>query len=174
MSPTKALLITLLVLLIIFYIQSYLKPKNEYTIVQAYLDNITLDTLYDKYPIVIYDLVKDPRSLLTSLFAYSYQFDTYAYLEPNKMTLTYSKFTLVYNETSDVLINIISPKYTVDRSKPLSEQDSTLQYVTVNLKKHQILVLPFKWVIECQSDVPCRMILLDDIISGFLKTINLL
>lgn len=174
MGKTQTLLYIVLVLLVLLYIQSYLKPKTEYTIIQTYLDKISIDTVYDKYPIIIYDLIQDPKSLLKSLFAYSYQFDTSGKLVPNKIFKAAAKFTLIYNDVSNSVINIISPKFHVDLSKPLKEQDSSVQYVTVNLKQHQVLILPLKWYIETPSNTAPSFIMLDDFMSATLRAINII
>lgn len=174
MSPTKTLFLVLLVLLVTLYVQSYLRPKNDYTIVQTYLDKISVDALYDKHPIVIYDLIKDPRSLLTSLFSYSFQFDTYTFLEPNRVMPAKAKYTLVYNDNLDASIHLISPKHLIDSSKPLEQQADSVQYVTVNLKQHQVIIVPMKWHISSPANPPCKVISLDDFLSATLKLINVI
>lgn len=172
MTTTNGLFLLIVASLIALYVQSYLKTKDEYTIVQTYLDKITIDTLYDKYPVVIYDQLQDPRALLTSLFAYSYQFENMISLPPIKLHKTRSKFTIIYTSNESVTIHIVSPKYKVDGSKPLQSQDKTLQYVTVNLKPHQILIMPMQWHYETTKTI--RAIELDDVLSALLKAFNFL
>lgn len=168
MTPTKTLLIIFCALLVVLYVQSYMKPKTEYTIVQTYLDRLGVDTLLDKYPIVIYDRIPDPRSLLKSLFAYSYVFENVT-MTRSGTTVPYkaqSKYNILFNGNSNATIHIISPKYQVI-NKPLEEQPSTLQYVTVNLKKNQVLILPMSWHFACSTEM--QWIKLDDVFSAMLK-----
>lgn len=174
MGNTQKLLVVVLVLFTILYVQSYLRPKTEYTIIQSYLDKLSVDTLYDKYPIVIYDYLQDPNSLLTSLFAYSFQFKTQSIISLETFYKTSSKFTLIYNGHANSEISLVSPKYKVDLSKRMQDQDSSVQYVTVNLKQHQIMILPIKWFFYCVSKRSPMMIMLDDMLSAMLKSVNLL
>jgi len=169
MNPTQVLLTIFVVMLVVLYIQSYLKPKTEYTIVQTYLDKVNVDTLYDKYPIIIYDLIQDPKQLVKSLFAYSYLFDIYTHLPANAIFCTRSKFTLVFNNSTDVPVHIISPKHKpkINATLPLEQQDTSVQYVTVNLKQNQVMIVPMQWYIS--GTTQCNMILLDDLLSAILK-----
>jgi hypothetical protein len=161
-----------LVLAVILYIQSYFKTKNDYTVVQSYLDKVSPDTLHDKHPIVIYDLIHDPKELLTSLFAYSFISAEYLYSKPNSLYKTKSKYTMLYNDASDVMVNIISPKYSakVLLGKPLEEQNNEIQYVTIKLKQNQVMILPFLWYYVC--DKQCKTINLYDILTTGYKLIG--
>lgn len=163
MAPASVLIWVILILLIILYIQAHLKTKTEYTIVQTYLDKVTMDTLYDKYPVVIYDRIVDPSSLLKSLFAYSYIQESRKSIPPNIMVQNKSKFMILYCNQSDVTVNIISPEFKVIRTKPLGEQDPSLQYVTVSLKKNQVLIMPTYWTIDTSAQT--NAIFLDDVIT---------
>lgn len=167
MSNTKMLVIVFLILLIILYLQSYLKPDNEYTIIQTYLDKLKIDTLYEKHPIIIYDHIYDPYTLLKSLFAYSYTFHTSKNYTANQIYITKSKFTLLHNDSQNTTIHLVSPKYKLDTKKTMNEQSSDVQYVTVILKQNQILILPLFWQFECNQT--CKSIDLDDCITPIIK-----
>lgn len=169
MSTTKMLLCVFVILMITLYVQSYFKTKDDYTIIQSYLDKITIDTLHDKHPIVIYDLIQDPKTLMKSLFAYSYISVNYKMSSPDALYKTRSKFTLLYNDTTDVFVNIISPKYRVNvvQGKPIASQSNDVQYITIKLKQNQVLVLPILWYYAC--DKQCKTIGLDDVLSSIYK-----
>jgi hypothetical protein len=70
----RAFVIIIIVLIILLYLQYYIKYKNDYNILQIYLNNFEINTLYEKYPIVIYDQVYDINELLTTAFKFSYAF----------------------------------------------------------------------------------------------------
>ena len=155
-------------MILVLYIQSYLKPKYEYTIIQTFLDKITGDTLLDKYPILIYDRLQDPRSLLHSLFAYTYLFDTYSTITPITPFRAKSKYTLIFNDNNDIAVHLISPKFQVDPKQPLDKQNSNVQYITISLKKRQVLILPMHWHLASAS--PFKAIMLDDILTATIKS----
>ena len=172
MGATKILIVICIVLVLILYIQSYLKPKNDYTIMQSYLDKLAPDSLYDKYPIVIYDIVKNPYDLLASLFAYSYLFQERISVPENKLYCNKSKFSLVYTEdTNGCLLNIVAPKFKVDINKNIIDQNSSVQFVTIKLKPKQIIILPMFWYFS--GNVKTHAILLDDILSKTYRTLQI-
>lgn len=150
MVSTRMLIIITIMLLLIIYVQFYFKYNGEYTIIQSNLNKIDINTLYEKSPVVIYDAVKDPNTLLTTLFAYSYLCKNYNIVKPTTTYKNKAKFAILYNDKGDVFVNIVSPKYSVDITKPLKTQD-TVQYITIKLKQNQILILPFQWYYECTT-----------------------
>lgn len=170
MTTTKILIIICSILLSILYIQAYLKPKTEYTILQSYLDKLKPESLYDKYPIIIYDSVKNPEDLLSSLFAYSFAFKSTKDITSNMIYQANSKFTLIYtNSENGSLINIISPKYKVNKKKNIDNQDSSVQYITIKMKPYQVMILPMFWH-YCLTD-NAYSISLDDVVSKLYNVI---
>jgi hypothetical protein len=167
MNSTQILVIIFCILMFILYVQSYLQPKNDYTIVQTYLDKIKIDTLYEKHPIIIYDHIYDPLNLIKSLFAYSYACYSTKTYQANKIFTAKSKFTLLFNDKENNTIHLISPKYKLDMQKRVNHQNSDVQYITVMLKQNQILILPLFWRFE--SSHQCRAIELDDFITPIVK-----
>jgi hypothetical protein len=171
-TSTRLLLYIIIILAVVLYSQSYFKTKDDYTIVQSYLEKINIDTLHDKHPIVIYDMIKDPKTLLNSLFAYSYISANYRMSKHEHIYQTKSKYTLIYNDTSDMLVNIISPKYKskLVLGKRLAEQDPDVQYITIKLKQNQVAILPIMWYYMC--DKTCKTITLDDAMSAVYNFIH--
>lgn len=172
-TSTKLLLYTIIILAVVSYSVSYFKTKDDYTIVQSYLEKINIDTLHDKHPIVIYDRIKDPKTLLKSLFAYSYISASYRMSKHEHIYQTKSKYTLIYNDVSDTLVNLISPKYKskIALGKPLEGQNPDIQYITIKLKQNQVAVLPIMWYY--MVDKPCKTIALDDFISAIYNFIHM-
>jgi hypothetical protein len=66
-------------------------------------------------------------------------------------------------------VHIISPKHKpkINATLPLEQQDTSVQYVTVNLKQNQVMIVPMQWYIS--GTTQCNMILLDDLLSAILK-----
>lgn len=153
------------ILISLLYLQYYYRFKQDYQILQVYLDAFKLNTLYEKYPIVIYDQVYDIRDLLKTIFAYSFVFKVENAIETGKVYRNAHKFLLVYSDTGDVSIKVINPKYKKDIKGSL--EDSNVQFVTIKLKEKQVLILPALWYYHTDS-MDVQSIGLDDIISKWL------
>lgn len=174
---TKVLLGVLITLIIIVYIYYYNSYKRDYNILQTYLTSVDLSLVYEKYPIVIYDSIINPEELTKTLFAYSYIFrnNKVHYGQTNPIYNS-SKHLIIWCE-QDSIINIVNPKYKeqFDWKKreglkiatvPLSNiKNTSIQYVTVKLKKHQVIILPAFWIFTSSKSV--KMIQLDDLLSIF-------
>lgn len=172
---TKTLVVILVVLVVAIYMQYYNNYKSDYNILQTYLDNIDLNVLFEKYPIVIYDRVLDPRQLLKTLFVYTYTFKKEFILNPVTPVYNGSKHMIIWSQDKDVSVNIINPKYkgrikwtrtkgATSSTVPLTELDNEIQYVTVKLKTNQIMILPAFWIFDASSRV--NVIQLDDLLSS--------
>lgn len=169
----------LIMLVIIVYIQYYINYKPDFKINQIYLDKFKINLLYEKYPIIIYDKLIEPKDLLKTFFAYSYNIsDDFPILFDNKVTINLSKYQIIYNQLADVDINLIHPKYRsqIDftnnnkillSKEPLSKLN--VEYVTVKLKKNKILILPSYWIYN--SNLPVQTIILDDYMSYMVSKI---
>jgi hypothetical protein len=155
--------------------QYYNNYKADYNILQTYLDNIDLNVLFEKYPIVIYDRLLDPRQLLKTLFVYTYTFKKEFVLNTVKPVYNGSKYMIIWSHEKDVSVNIINPKYKskikwirangiTSSSVPLTELDNEIQYVTVKLKANQIMILPAFWIFDASARV--NVIQLDDLLSS--------
>lgn len=170
MGATKHLILICVVLILALYLQIYLKPKHDYTILQSDLDKLTPDKLLEKYPIVIYDIVQNPSDLMKSLFAYSYISESRMLVSKERVYQPRAKFTLFMTDAPHgCLLHIISPKYKVDKKKTFEYQDSSIQFITIKLKPKQIIIIPMFWSFSSTSDG--KMILLDDIVSKVYRTI---
>lgn len=169
----------LIMLVIIVYIQYYINYKPDFKINQTYLDQFKINLLYEKYPILIYDKLIEPKDLLKTVFAYSYNIsDDFPILFDNKLSINLSKYQIIYNQLADVDINLIHPKYRsqIDftnntkillSKEPLSKLN--VEYVTVKLKKNKIFILPTYWIYN--SNLPVQTIILDDYMSYMVSKI---
>jgi hypothetical protein len=68
-----------------------MKYKDNYNILQVYLNNFELNTLYEKYPIVIYDQIYDINELLTTAFKFSFVFKTSFTINSDSLTYNYEE-----------------------------------------------------------------------------------
>lgn len=172
---TRVLISVLVLLVIIVYINYYTSYKKDYNILQSYLDQIDLNLVYEKYPIIIYDQLLNPDELTKTLFAYTYAFKKKSVQHvPINPTMNSSKHMILWCKR-DCTINIVNPKYkkyfTWKRinsmwvsDKSLKDiEDASVQYVTLKLKKNQVVLLPAFWIFDCTSEV--NTIQLDDLLS---------
>lgn len=148
----------IIIIIIFFVIKYYLNYKKDYTIIQTFLKNIkSNDIFFEKYPIVIYDKIVDINEIMKSLFSYLYLTKKNKIYKKNKFIFNKSKFLIIYPE-NNTMIDIINPKYDISKNN--------FEYVTIQLKRKQISIMPFRWIVKPYDDLNC--IELDDIITLFL------
>lgn len=154
---TQKLLSTIIILLIIYiYYHYYTTPRKDFKISQVYLDNIQPKVLNEKYPILIYDRIIEPKGLLDTLFKYAYQFSSEKPVMFNNQPMKASnKYTLVYNQLTNANVNIIHPFQKDNLKDP--------EYVTIKLQQNQVIILPYGWFFY--ADLPMQLITLDDVFS---------
>lgn len=164
--PSHILLFIIIGLILIIYLKYYVKYNISYKIIQTELANATEDLIYERYPIIISDRIAVPNDLLKTLFKYKYLFHkTFVQYGDPKPRIMYDKYTLLYNNKGDIDINIISPIYRKEANNPINS--SNIQFVTIKLKKLQVLVLPSFWMY--QTELPHHVIILNDPFSIFIS-----
>jgi len=170
------ILVTIIILLIIIiYINYYNKYKQDYQLLQIHLNKIDIDLLNEKYPIVIYDKIINPHDLLKTLFKYIYVFKNIFKIKPILPTINNSKYMLLWNSDNNIMINIINPKYykfiswkkqnsfKISNHSLNDKELEKVQYITISLKKNQVLILPMFWIYQTNNYI--NIIQLNDIIS---------
>jgi hypothetical protein len=178
----KYLLIVLISLIILLYCQYYCSYKPDFKITQTYLDKIDMNMLQERYPIVLYDKVIEPRQLLKTLFAYTYALSNEQPIMFNgKIMINLSKYVIIYNQLTDIDIDIIHPRYRntlkfeqhASQNRLVVSKDDIAQtkveYVTIKLKKNQVLILPCFWLFTCS--LPLQTIFIDDVLSYLISII---
>lgn len=180
----KTLLFLVLVLLIILYVQYYTKYNNDYKIIQSTLGNLEGKVLYERYPIVISDRLVNPDDILKTLFKYTYLTEKRAVIEGSfNVCRVFNKYTIIYSPHEDIDMNLIVPSYSKEFapwhmhtsqcmfvSKGHSLTDSNAQYITIKLKKQQVLILPPYWMYHSINIY--RIIALNDPISSLINLRN--
>lgn len=162
MYTEKLLLIILIILISWIYFQYYGKYNDQYIILQAYLDNIDITLLKEKYPLLLYDKVVNPQELINTLFYGLYLFKKENVMFIGNPILNESKYLLLFNNLSDSFINLVSPKFRnsftwrkhksyIISMSPLSEID--VSFITIKLKKNQILILPPYWIYQTAKKI---------------------
>ena len=149
-SATRWLLALVVLLFLFVYIQHYLKYANGYRIIQTSLASININTLYERYPIIISDRLVKHDVLTKTLFKWTYSHSRRAERQGSPMVhISRHKYLILFSPTENVTMNIINPKYQSEFSRTHKTlQDSTAQYVTIKLKKQQCLILPSHWMYQ--------------------------
>lgn len=163
----RGFLLIIVVLVTALYVQYYLSYKKEFEIIQVTLDNIQLKTLYEKYPVVIADQVYKTDDLLKTVFKYSYVFKKSVSIEPGKLTRNDYKYMIITSD-DNVDVKLINPKYKSNIKTTLAESD--VQYVTVKLKEHQVLIVPALWYVHTDN-MDVLALGLDDFLSKMIYAI---
>jgi hypothetical protein len=102
------------------------------------------DVLNERYPIVIYDRIVDPRVLLSTLFKYSYMFQKLnAFNAAPDPVANNHKYNIIFSSQEIIEVDVISPLYKHDVQNA--------QFVTIKLKKQQTLILPCNWMYKTKS-----------------------
>lgn len=174
---TKLLFFIVVLLIVLIYVHYYSKYNNTYELVQTFLDKVSLDMLYERNPIIIYDSIKTPKQLLGTLFKYSYVTKTDYKVTHSSPIMNRAKFSFVYSTNNqDTSINLINPSFKSmmkwnkhnnkninDMVSPTPLEDTTVEYITIKLKPYQVVIVPMHWII--QTDAPLVKHNLDDFIS---------
>lgn len=167
------LLIIILLLVLVLYTRFYVKTHNSYEIIQVSLHNVKPTTLLEKQPILLQDRMVHPPDILKTLFKYAYQHKATTSIKDTNPIVCASKFTLLYSTKRDLSINIMLPKYRRELApyhrthfalvSKKTLDSTTLTYVTIKLKKQQLLILPYGWIYQTHD--PHVHITLNDIFS---------
>ena len=155
------------ILLIVVYFQYAFRVSQNINIIQLNLEKINLDILYEKNPSVIYDRVMDPSDLLKNLFAYNYisAKDILVSFQEGNIIKNMHKYAGLYNELANVEINIFHPSNIINESCTFQDLGPEAQYITIKLKKNQLLILPMFWLYHCTY--PLQTLQIHDIFSRF-------
>jgi hypothetical protein len=178
----RAIIAVIVFFICVIYVNYYTSYKLDYNITQSYLDSIDISVLHERYPIIIYDQICKPSKLLTTLFAYSYVFSKQETISTGLPIYNPSKYLILWSDNSNVVLNIINPKYkkNIQWSKkntysiatiPLENLDKNIQYITVKLKQHQVIILPAFWIFDLDKNTNTKIngIFLDDTLSFFMR-----
>lgn len=178
----RAIIVVVVFFICVIYINYYASYKQDYNIIQSYLDSIDINILHEKYPIVIYDQICKPFKLLTTLFAYSYIFSKQLAIVTGFPIYNPSKYLILWSDDSNIILNIINPKYKKDivwskqntyskSTVSLEALNPSIQYITVKLKQYQVIILPAFWIFDVDKNTNTKIngIFLDDLISFYMR-----
>lgn len=136
------LLVLLVTLIAIIYIRYNMKFNDQYEILQTSSDKMTPSLLFEKSPIVVDTYVENAGAFISSVFRYLHISTSQPY-QTSGVKDSNAKY-LVISAPKDVVIDVVNPKY---------KGSSTPMYVSINLYKKQILVLPMYWTFTSSEEV---------------------
>lgn len=170
---TKILASITILLIIFVYVSFYAKYNSNIDILQAYIDQLNPNLLYERNPIIVYEPIVEPRHLLTTLFKYQYTFSREYTTVPYFLYIAHCKFSIVYSDNGNTIIQLISPTQKKTMTwKPAKNntyvsndniEDGNIPFIDIKLKQRQVLLLPSHWIIT--STTPLQKIDLDDMTS---------
>jgi len=190
LTITKTLFVIIVFLLIYAVIYYYTTPRKEMQIIQAPISKIDVNTLLERYPILISQPLANPEELINTLFKYTYTAKEFKEITDKEHLLqSRYKYIAIYNYKDDPIeVNVVQPwsatspelfpcsggMYRLfDFRRPnliLSStpfKDSTVSYITIKIKKQQTLILPTGWIFHTSGNI--RAICLHDPLSYALR-----
>lgn len=154
---TRLLVLCVIVLLIFAYIWGTFKvvAVEQAAVWTSNLQDITLDMLYRRIPIIIRDKVVKPEQLLHTLFKYQFVKSKTDILQKTEDEFVCKgKFTLVVHD---------NPK--VQTLRLILTHPSRVRSTDIELELNQVLIIPTRWIINNMSGHAATRIRLDDIIT---------
>ena len=108
----KSLLISIIILIILIYLNYNLKYNNEFQLLQLSSNNITQNILYEKSPIVVQDNISNIIDFIHVILTYEYIFKNKVdYKSLNYVNKNLALYSLIYNSNSKPInVYISHPK----------------------------------------------------------------
>jgi hypothetical protein len=159
----KSLLISIIILIILIYLNYNLKYNNEFQLLQLSSNKITQNILYEKSPIVVQDNISNIIDFIHVILTYEYIFKNKVdYKSSNYVNKNLALYSLIYNSNSKPInVYISHPKnskkfksnklesfnYIISDYKVNDvENINDTQFVKITLKPKKLLVLPAYWL----------------------------
>lgn len=163
------LCVVLVIVVLILYLVTvpYFKHNDTFEITQCYLDDVTMDLLYERNPVVISDQLQVPSHLLGTLFKFAFAFQRESvFSRASTPHVCLSKFTLVWGGRGGAQVDLVNKSNTVaylGRGVDDFYANGLAEYVTVRLLQNQVLILPPFWSVITSDTV--HLLELDDLLS---------
>lgn len=157
MFKTRLLVLAVVILLCITYLHLYKTiPDPPYTIIQLDVNKLTPSILLEKQPIIINQSIINVSTLLSTVFAYNYMMSDEKFLDSTgNFVKALSKYTIITSPFWNANIDISDP----NNQDPIKKR-----FITIKLKRHQVMILPPLWFYRTTTE-RVKQIRLDDIIS---------
>lgn len=154
--------------LILYLITSpYFEHNDTFEITQCDLDDVTMDVLYERNPVVISDQLQVPSHLLDTLFKYAFAFRRESVHPSGRVPhRCLSKFTMVWGSHGGVHVNLVNKRNAaayLSRGADEFYANDMAEYVTVRLLQNQVLIVPPFW--SMMSSGAVHLVELDDLLS---------
>ncbi len=160
------LLLLILILIIVIYINYYNKYNNKFEILQLTSDKFKQNILHEKLPILIEDPISNVNDFIYVLLTYEYIFKKdHKYTKnilSNNINENLAYHLIIYNSNENTIpIYISHPKYSSkfkfnkhnsyyyrisDYKVDDKENINDTQFVKINIKPKQLLILPSYWL----------------------------
>ena len=160
------LLILIIALIIIIYFNYYNKYNKNFEIIQLTSNKLNSDILHEKLPILIEDPISNVNDFICALLTYEYTFKKNHNYTINNFSNSVNQnlayHLIIYNSNENSIpIYISHPKfskkfkfnknnsfyYRISDYEVDNEEDiNDTQFVKINIKPKQLLILPSYWL----------------------------
>ena len=158
MRHRRALIAIIMALCILVYFYSLTRIPHNTEVLQTSVSNLTPQILFEKQPIIIEEALVDPLALLPTVFKFL-AWGKPMHIKGDKgvaLRQTRTRYTLIScTSSTGGQADAFHPKYTAVLGT------NQAQFITFNLKSHQVLILPKHWWFQVKGQ--CHIIE----ISGF-------
>ena len=115
----------------VLYMLHCTAQKRDFQILQTPLRSLTDSMLHEKYPILVYDQLRDLSYLIRNVFRFQYLFVARPALGPSKVTRVRTRFILLHNLGDEEIAISIGPN-----------QESM---IPIAMEPYNLLILPAGW-----------------------------
>ena len=138
----KSLLISIIILIILIYLNYNLKYNNEFQLLQLSSNKITQNILYEKSPIVVQDNISNIISnyVNKNLALYSLIYNSNS--KPINVYISHPKNSNKFKSNKLESFNYIISDYKVNDVENINDT----QFVKITLKPKKLLILPAYWL----------------------------
>lgn len=133
----------------LLYMLHCTSQKRDFQILQTPLRSLTDSMLHEKYPILVYEQVRDLSYLIRNVFRFQYLFLARPTWEPSKLIRVRTRFILLHNLGEEDIAISIGPN------------EQTM--IPMSMEPHNLLILPAGWYFRSDQADSLASLALNDL-----------
>jgi hypothetical protein len=142
---SKELVLILCSLVLIIYIKYTFSSNPNFDILQVSIQNLNLDILFEKLPVIITERIVDPQEFVKQVFKYTYIYKNVSNnVDPLKWHSVRSRYLLLYNQSDECLLDIAHPR---------EKKKINIAYIQIRMQRNQCCILPTWWMYRCPNNL---------------------
>lgn len=135
----RIVIICLIVSLFLYNMHYWSSINPKYEILQTDLQNINVNLLLERLPIVINESIVEPNDLTGTVFSYLYVLKQHTKTVPRKHYQVTARYAVLFGTHDKNKVEIVHPAF---KDTP----------VDITLNQNQVLILPHKWTYWTEFD----------------------